>query len=116
VALAGAIGVWLFYVQHTFEGGYWEPEASWNPHRASIDGTSFYDLPAVLRWFTGNIGYHHIHHLAPRIPNYRLKAAHEATRLAGVRRLTLRESLKCARFKLWEEGAGRMVGYPRGQY
>jgi len=114
VALAGAAGVWLFYVQHNFEDGYWVRGASWNSRQAAIDGSSFYDLPAVLRWFTANIGYHHIHHLSPRVPNYHLRAAHEALRLPGVRRLTLRQSLACARFKLWEEDAGRMVGFPRG--
>ena len=112
VMLAGAIGVWLFYVQHNFEDGYWERAESWNPHLAAIDGSSFYDLPAVLRWFTANIGYHHIHHLSPRIPNYRLRAAHESIRLPGVKRLSLRQSLACARMKLWEESAGRMVGFP----
>jgi omega-6 fatty acid desaturase (delta-12 desaturase) len=114
IALAGAIGVWLFYVQHSFENGYWVRGESWSPHSAAIEGSSFYDLPAVLHWFTGNIGYHHIHHLAPRIPNYRLRAAHEAVRPAGVRRMNLRESLACARMKLWDEVTGRMVGFPRG--
>ena len=114
VVLAGAIGVWLFYVQHTFEDGYWQPEASWSPLRAAIEGSSFYDLPAVLRWFTANIGYHHIHHLSPRIPNYRLRAAHECVQPTGVRRLSLMQSMTCARMKLWEEGAGCMVGFPRG--
>ena len=113
VLLAGAIGVWLFYVQHTFEGGYWVRGESWSPQRAAIKGSSFYDLPAVLRWFTANIGYHHIHHLSPRIPNYRLRAAHESVRLPDVQRLSLRQSMACARMKLWEEGAGRMVGFPR---
>lgn len=112
VVIAGAIGVWLFYVQHTFEGGYWQRGDSWSARDAAVEGSSFYDLPAVLRWFTANIGYHHIHHLSPRIPNYRLRAAHEAMRLPGVRRLRLRESLACARMKLWEEGAGRMVDFP----
>ena len=78
VAIAGALGVWLFYVQHSFEDGYWVRRADWDPNAAAVDGSSFYDLPAVLRWITGNIGYHHIHHLAPRIPNYHLRAAHEA--------------------------------------
>jgi len=114
VMLAGAIGVWLFYVQHSFEDGYWERGDSWSPGRAAIKGSSFYDLPAVLRWFTANIGYHHIHHLSPRIPNYRLRAAHESLRLAGVQRMNLRQSLACARMKLWAEDAGRMVGFPRG--
>jgi len=114
VLVAGAIGVWLFYVQHTIEDGYWVRADSWSPQRAAIKGSSFYDLPAVLRWFTANIGYHHIHHLSPRIPNYRLRAAHESARIQGVQRLSLRQSLACARMKLWEEGAGRMVGFPRG--
>ncbi|HET9864204.1 MAG TPA: fatty acid desaturase [Steroidobacteraceae bacterium] len=114
VVLAGAIGVWLFYVQHTFEHGYWERGESWSPLRAAVEGSSFYDLPVVLRWFTANIGYHHIHHLAPRVPNYRLRAAHESVRPPGIRRLTLRQSLACARMKLWEEASGRMVGFPRG--
>ena len=112
VALAGAFGVWLFYVQHTFEGGYWTRNEDWDPREAAISGSSFYDLPPVLRWFTANIGYHHIHHLSPRIPNYRLQAAHQATtELTGLRRLTLRESLSCARFKLWCEETRRMVDY-----
>jgi len=113
VVVAGAIGVWLFYVQHTFEGGYWERADSWNARNAAVDGSSFYDLPRVFRWFTANIGYHHIHHLSPRIPNYRLRAAHEAIELGRVRRLNLRQSLACARMKLWDESAGRMVGFSR---
>jgi omega-6 fatty acid desaturase (delta-12 desaturase) len=112
VMLAGAAGVWLFYVQHNFEEGYWVHRQSWDPHRAAIDGSSFYDLPAPLRWFTANIGYHHIHHLSPQIPNYRLRAAHDCVRLPGVRRLSLWQSFSCARMKLWEEKTGRMVGYP----
>ena len=113
VALGGAVGVWLFYVQHTFEGGYWVRGGSWSAEHAAIEGSSFYDLPPVLRWFTANIGYHHIHHLSPRIPNYRLRAAHEALCLPGVKRLNLRQSMACARMKLWEESTGRMVGFPR---
>jgi omega-6 fatty acid desaturase (delta-12 desaturase) len=112
VAIAGIFGVWLFYVQHTFDGGYWTRDGQWDARQAAIAGSSFYDLPAVLRWFTANIGYHHIHHLAPRIPNYRLRAAHEAVRdLPGLRRLGLRESLACARLKLWDETLGCMVDY-----
>jgi acyl-lipid omega-6 desaturase (Delta-12 desaturase) len=115
VAIAGALGVWLFYVQHSFEGSYWQRNAQWSARRAAIDGSSFYDLPPVLRWLTANIGYHHIHHLAPRIPNYHLRAAHEALPpIAGLRRLNLRSSLACARMKLWDEDLGRMVGFPAG--
>ena len=116
IAIAGAIGVWLFYVQHTFEGGYWTRGEQWDPREAAIDGSSFYDLPAVLHWFTGNIGYHHIHHLAPRIPNYRLRAAHEALpSLKPAVRMSLLDSFACARMKLWDESLGRMVGFPRTQ-
>jgi omega-6 fatty acid desaturase (delta-12 desaturase) len=113
VALAGAAGVWLFYVQHNFDGGYWTRRDDWDPYQAAVIGSSFYDLPPVLRWFTANIGYHHIHHLSPRIPNYRLRAAHAAASgLPGLRRMNLRESLSCSRFKLWCEDTRRMVGYP----
>jgi omega-6 fatty acid desaturase (delta-12 desaturase) len=114
VVLAGAAGVWLFYVQHTFEGGYWTRSTQWNARKAAIDGTSFYDLPALLRWLTGNIGYHHIHHLAPRIPNYNLRAAHATLpQPPGLRRLSLVDSFSCARLKLWDETLGRLVGFPR---
>jgi acyl-lipid omega-6 desaturase (Delta-12 desaturase) len=115
VAIAGAFGVWLFYVQHCFERSYWVRKDSWDPHAAAVDGSSFYDLPPVLRWITCNIGYHHIHHLAPRIPNYHLRAAYEsAPAMPGVQRLGLRDSLRCARMKLWDESLNRMVGFPRG--
>lgn len=112
IALAGSLGVWLFYVQHTFEGGYWTRTEDWDPREAAIAGSSFYDLPAVLRWFTGNIGYHHIHHLSPRIPNYHLRAAHRAAPgFPGLRRLGLRDSLACAKLKLWDEELQRMVDF-----
>jgi omega-6 fatty acid desaturase (delta-12 desaturase) len=113
VAIAGAFGVWLFYVQHCFEGGYWNRSGNWDARRAAVEGSSFYDLPPVLRWFSASIGYHHIHHLAPRIPNYHLRAAHAALpALAGVRRMGLRDSIACARLKLWDETQERMVGFP----
>ena len=114
VIIAGAMGVWLFYVQHSFEKGYWVRRESWDPRAAAVDGSSFYDLPPVLRWITGNIGYHHIHHLAPRIPNYNLRAAHECVpALKPAVRMGLWDSLACARMKLWDEKLGRMVGFPR---
>jgi acyl-lipid omega-6 desaturase (Delta-12 desaturase) len=114
VVIAGAIGVWLFYVQHSFEDGYWVRRADWDPEAAAVEGSSFYDLPAVLHWITANIGYHHIHHLSPRIPNYHLRAAHEALpTLKPAVRMSLRDSLACARMKLWDESLGRMVGFPR---
>ena len=113
VLIAGAAGVWLFYVQHTFRATYWARGSSWNYDKAAIAGSSYYDLPRVLHWFTGNIGYHHIHHLAPHIPNYRLRDAFESSPLLRqAPRLTLRESLACARMKLWDENRGCMVGFP----
>jgi acyl-lipid omega-6 desaturase (Delta-12 desaturase) len=110
--LAGAVGVWLFYVQHQFERAYWARQPQWNPDSAAIAGSSFYDLPGVVRWFTGNIGYHHIHHLSSRVPNYRLRECFESDpRLQTAPRLTLASSLRCARLKMWDEDAAKMVGF-----
>ena len=112
VLIAGSIGIWLFYVQHTFRAAYWSRAESWSYNQAAVAGSSHYELPAVLRWFTANIGYHHIHHLAPHIPNYRLRAAFESSPvLQQAPRLTLRTSFACARMKLWDEERGCMVGF-----
>lgn len=112
VLIAGALGVWLFYVQHTFRAAYWTRQEDWDYNGAAIAGSSHYDLPRILHWFTGNIGYHHIHHLAPRIPNYHLRAAFESSPLLQVApRLTLWTSLRCARMKLWDEERRCMVGF-----
>jgi omega-6 fatty acid desaturase (delta-12 desaturase) len=112
IALAGPIGVWLFYVQHQFEDTYWDRDDAWDFYRAGAHGSSFYDLGPVLHWFTGNIGYHHIHHLSSRIPNYRLaQAFRENPEMQRVTRLTLRESLKCARLRLWDEDRRTMIGW-----
>jgi len=111
--IAGALGVWLFYVQHTFEGAYWVRGEVWDSGTAAVAGSSFYDLPRVLHWFTGNIGYHHIHHLATRVPNYRLRECYEShPALQSAPRLTLWSSLRSARLKLWDEDNGRLVGFP----
>jgi len=111
--IAGAAGVWLFYVQHQFERTYWARQERWQADSAAMAGSSFYDLPRVAHWFTGNIGYHHIHHLSSRVPNYRLRECFESDpRLRAAPRLTLWSSLRCARLKLWDEDAQRMVGYP----
>ncbi len=112
MVIASALGIWLFYVQHQFQDSYWTDSESWSFHRAGIEGSSFYDLPRILHWFTGNIGYHHIHHLASKIPNYRLPECFaENPELHQVTRLTVRESLRCARLKLWDEETNRMVGF-----
>ncbi len=110
--LSGGLGMWLFYVQHQFEDTYWREHEEWDFHRAAIEGSSFYDLPRLLHWFTGNIGFHHIHHLASRIPNYRLmECFRQVPELQRVTRLTIRSSLRCARLHLWDEDAERLVGF-----
>ncbi len=112
LVVAGAMGVWLFYVQHQFEDTYWAGHESWSAQSAAMAGSSFYDLPRVLHWYTGNIGYHHIHHLDVRIPNYRLRECFESSPLLqAVPRLTLWRSLRCAGLKLWDEDLGRLVGF-----
>jgi len=110
--IAGSIGVWLFYVQHQFEEAYWEREGEWSFEAAGLHGSSYYDLPSFLHWCTGNIGFHHVHHLCSRIPNYRLKDCCAATsEVAAAPRVTLGESLRCLRLKLWDEQRGRLVGF-----
>jgi acyl-lipid omega-6 desaturase (Delta-12 desaturase) len=110
---AGIMGIWLFYVQHQFEGVYWARRREWDGLRAALEGSSFYTLPAVLRWFSANIGYHHVHHLGPRIPNYRLKLCCEAVpALKDKPAITVRESLSGIRLKLWDEERKQLVGFP----
>lgn len=110
--VAASIGVWLFYVQHQFEHTSWEPDANWSHPEASLHGSSHYDLPGVLRWFTANIGVHHVHHLSSRIPYYRLpEVLRDHPELAGVGRLKLLESLRCVRLVLWDESRKRLVSF-----
>ncbi|HUZ73677.1 MAG TPA: fatty acid desaturase [Stellaceae bacterium] len=110
--LATTIGVWFFYVQHQFEDTYWRPAATWNFHAAALQGSSYYDLPRPLHWLTGSIGFHHIHHLASRIPNYRLRACFEENpELHRSRRVTLWGSLNSARLALWDEETQKLVSF-----
>jgi len=113
VALFGAIsGVWLFYVQHQFPDTYWESQSEWNFQTAAMQGASFYDLPRPLHWITGNIGYHHIHHLSSKIPNYHLRQCHlENAPLQAAPRLTFWQSLACARLVLWDFDKRRLVSF-----
>ena len=110
--LAASIGVWLFYVQHQFENTLWEHDDEWNFREAALHGSSHYDLPGVLRWFTANIGVHHVHHMSSRIPYYRLpEVLRDRPELGNVDRLTLCQSLKCVRLVLWDEKRRRLVSF-----
>jgi omega-6 fatty acid desaturase (delta-12 desaturase) len=110
--VATAAGGWLFYIQHQFEDTTWENADDWNFQVAALQGSSYYALPPALNWITGNIGLHHIHHLNSMIPNYRLVECIEASpELAELNKLTLTESFKCARLKLWDEERRALVGF-----
>jgi omega-6 fatty acid desaturase (delta-12 desaturase) len=110
--IAAAIGVWLFYVQHQFQDTLWVPDPNWTLHEAALYGSSHYDLPAVLRWFTADIGVHHVHHLCSRIPYYRLqRVLRDHPELQDVGRLTLWQSFRCVRLVLWDETQRRLVSF-----
>lgn len=113
MTIAAWIGGWLFYVQHQFEGTTWSRNEEWDFHKASIIGSSYFELPTILRWFTGSIGLHHIHHLCCRIPNYRLQAIHDAfpELSAMAQRINILESIKCWRLALWDESQSRLVSF-----
>ena len=112
VMVAGSAGVWLFYVQHQFEGVYWERHREWDYLAAALQGSSFYKLPRILQWFSGNIGFHHIHHLSSRIPNYNLERCHKAEPLfQTVPPVTFFASLKSFTFRLWDEQQHKLVGF-----
>ena len=112
IVVGGALGLWLFYVQHQFEDAYWKRDEDWDFETAGLHGSSYLDMPAWLHWFTGNIGYHHIHHLASRIPNYRLRDCVESIpQLRDINRFTLLESVKLAKLNLWCEATGRLISF-----
>jgi acyl-lipid omega-6 desaturase (Delta-12 desaturase) len=111
-AIAGALGLWLFYVQHQFDGAYWARSRAWNFDAAALQGSSFYKLPKILQWFTGNIGFHHVHHLNPRIPNYKLERCHKSDPyFRTIKPLTLISSLQSLTFRLWDERLQAYVGF-----
>ena len=110
--IAGASGIWLFYVQHQFEETYWESHGEWDYATAAIRGSSYLKLPALLQWMTGSIGLHHVHHLGPRIPNYRLQQCHDENPLFhGVTVVTWAEGMAALRLTLWDEDRQRLVGF-----
>jgi acyl-lipid omega-6 desaturase (Delta-12 desaturase) len=109
--ISSSLGIWLFYVQHNFLPSYWERHKNWEFAKAGLQGSSFYKLPAVLQWFSGNIGFHHIHHLSPKIPNYNLQKCQEENLLFQVKPLTIRSSLKSISLRLYDEDRREMVGW-----
>jgi omega-6 fatty acid desaturase (delta-12 desaturase) len=110
--ISGSVGIWLFYVQHTFEDSYFEENEDWDYVKAAVEGSSFYKLPKLLQWLTGNIGFHHVHHLSPRVPNYKLETAHNNTQpLQQVPTITLATSLRSLKFRLWDEQGKKFVGF-----
>jgi len=110
--ISGSVGIWLFYVQHTFEDSYFEEDENWEYVKAAVEGSSFYKLPKLLQWLTGNIGYHHVHHLSPRVPNYKLEEVHKSTEpLQNVPTISLWTSLQSLKFRLWDEENKRFVGF-----
>ena len=112
ILIAGVLGLWLFYVQHQYEGVYWARQEAWDPTKAALEGSSYYKLPRLLRWFTGNIGLHHIHHLRPRIPNYHLQPCYDQVpAMRAVQPLTLGASLKSLRLNLWAEAQQKLVSF-----
>src|SRR3954451_14046160 len=114
--LAGAAGVFLFYVQHQFEDAYWENSDGWTYAEAALRGSSYLKLPKVLQYFTGNIGLHHVHHLSARIPNYYLQRAHDSNEIfKGVPVLTLWDGMRAVRLKLWDEDTGRLVTFKQAR-
>lgn len=116
ISISGAAGIWLFYIQHQFEDAYWVNAEAWKSEDAALRGSSFYKLPKVLQWFSGNIGFHHIHHLSPRIPNYRLERCHDTTEaFLDVPVVTLRSSMHALSLRLWDERAGKLVGFDQAR-
>ena len=112
VLIAGAAGVWLFYVQHQFEETHWSKTEEWQFPEAALHGASHYDLPLALRWLTGNIGIHHVHHLSSRIPYYRLpEVLRDHPELAGIGRITLWQSIQCVKLVLWDEKSQRLLSF-----
>jgi len=112
MTVASTLGVWLFYVQHQFEDTYWETSEKWDFFKAAVHGSSFYKLPKVLQWFSGNIGYHHIHHLSSKIPNYNLERCHKSHRMfSDIKPLTFWKSFKCINFRLWDQENMRLITF-----
>ena len=110
--IAGMAGIWMFYIQHQFDDSYWAPDEKWSYVASAFKGASYYRLPMVLQWFTGNIGFHHIHHFSPLIPNYQLDRAYQSAEIfRQVATFNIRQSLKCVSLALYDEEADKMVSF-----
>ncbi|MGM1049315.1 MAG: fatty acid desaturase [Bacillota bacterium] len=109
---SGMMGIWMFYVQHQFEDTYFEHDEEWSYINAAVEGSSYYKLPKLLQWITGNIGFHHVHHLSPKVPNYNLEKAHDASPpLQKATTITIRTSLKALSFRLWDESSKSFISF-----
>ena len=114
--IAGALGIWLFYIQHTYEDSYFEYNEEWDYVKAAVEGSSYYKLPKLLQWITGNIGFHHVHHLSPRVPNYHLEAVHESVApLQKATTITLTTSLESVRYKLYDPEQKKFVTFKEAE-
>ena len=112
MTVASTCGVWLFYVQHQFEDAYWVQGDEWDFTTAAMEGSSFYKLPKILQWFSGNIGFHHVHHLNPMIPNYNLERCHRSDPFfESVPPMSIPTSLKSINYRLWDEDSNKMIGF-----
>ena len=110
--ISGMAGIWLFYVQHNYEDSYYEHDGEWDYMKAAMHGSSFYKLPRILHWITGNIGFHHIHHLSPRVPNYYLEKVHNKNaELRNVQTITLKTSLESLKFRIWNEETKKFIQF-----
>jgi acyl-lipid omega-6 desaturase (Delta-12 desaturase) len=112
IVISGIIGFWLFYVQHQFDPSYWTRNETWDYKRVALEGSSYYKLPRILQYFSGNIGFHHIHHLSPLIPNYKLSRCHRENDLfRSITPLTFLSSFRALTFRLWNESTGEMISF-----
>jgi omega-6 fatty acid desaturase (delta-12 desaturase) len=112
ICFAGISGFWLFYVQHQFDPSYWSRNDTWDYKKVALEGSSFYKLPRILQYFSGNIGFHHIHHLSPLIPNYNLSRCHRENSLfSGIKPLTFFQSFRSLTFRLWNEKTHEMISF-----
>jgi omega-6 fatty acid desaturase (delta-12 desaturase) len=117
IYIASVNGVWLFYVQHQYEHVVWTRSKDWSYKEIALEGSSYYKLPKILQWFTGNIGFHHIHHLSPRIPNYKLPTCHKENPIfQEIKPVTLRSSFRSLRLRLWDEKTKKLVGFKALRY